>query len=95
MKKKLNDFFGSSFHKKVFFICLVISIILLCVSWVMPPPWEISMSVITAVGELFAFAALGEVCAAIERGHRATISKGDVSLSVGSDDDNDNDIDNG
>lgn len=83
MADKLNGFFGNKFHKRVFFICLCISIILLLVSWVMPPAWVIDKSILAAVGELFGFSALGEVMAAIERGKKATISKGDISLSVG------------
>lgn len=80
--KKIDAFFGNTFHKKVFFITLTVSVILLIVSWVMPPAWMIDSSVIAAVGELFAFGALGEVAAAIERGMNAKVTKGDVSLEV-------------
>lgn len=79
---KMKGFFGSAFHKYVFLICLIISVILLVISWIAPPPFEISSSVIAGVGELFAFAALGEVCAALERGMSAKISRGDTSVEV-------------
>ena len=80
--EKLNDFFGGRFHKRAFFICLIASVLLLGVSFVTPPMWIIDASVIAAVGELFGFASLGEIVAAIERGKTAKISKGNISLSI-------------
>lgn len=85
VKKWIDDFFGDRFHKRVFFICLIVSIALLCVSFVTPPRWIIDATVIAATGELFAFAALGEVVAAIERGKSAKISKGNTSITIGDD----------
>lgn len=81
-QNKIDGFFGSSFHKYIFISCLFVSVILLVISWIAPPPFEISSSVIAGVGELFAFAALGEVCAALERGMSAKISRGDTSVEV-------------
>lgn len=83
MKKWIDNFFGNRFHKRVFFICLFVSIFLLVVSFFTPPKWIIDATVLAATGELFAFAALGEIVAAIERGQTAKITKGDITLSVG------------
>lgn len=65
-----------------FFILGGISIILLIVSWLAPPPWEIHKTVIEAVGLIFAFAALWTVVIAIERGTGASIKKGDIELEI-------------
>ena len=87
LDSRLTGFFGDRFHKRVFIICLVVAIILLVVSWIMPPMWIIDKSILAAVGELFGFAALGEVAAAVERGHSATISHGNTSISINKDED--------
>ena len=83
MNKKLNSFFGNSFYKWIFIITLLLSIVLIIVSFIIPPVGAIDSTVLTAVGELFAFAALGEVCAAIDRGKTVSLSKNDVNLTVG------------
>ena len=83
LKKWIDNFFGSVFHKRVFFICLSVSIFLIVVSFFTPPKFIIDATVLAATGELFGFAALGEIVAAIERGQTAKISKGDISLTIG------------
>lgn len=83
--KWINDFFGDRFHKRVFFVCLITSIALLVASFIIPPMGIIEPSVLAATGELFAFATLGSIVAAIERGKKATLSKGNVHLTVGDD----------
>lgn len=39
-------------------------------------------SVLAAVGELFAFAALGTVIKAIDKGSSASVKKGDVEIKI-------------
>lgn len=85
-KDRLLQFFGDRFHKRVFLICLVIALGLIVASFVTPPMWIIDGSVLAAVGEIFGFAALGEVGAAIERGHTATISHGNTQIEIRKDD---------
>ena len=80
--ERLTRFFGDRFHKNVFLICLLTSVGLIIASFVTPPMWIIDGSVLAAVGELFGFAALAEVAAAIERGHSATISHGNTSIEI-------------
>jgi len=65
-----------------FMILSGIAIILIIVSFFLPPRGAIDPSVLTATGELFAFAALGAVYAAISRGASAKVSKGDVSVEI-------------
>lgn len=82
MDEKLNSFFGGRFHKWVFLICLLVSLGLIITSFFVPPLAAIDGSVLAGVGELFAFAALGEIVAAVERGHSATISHGQTSIEI-------------
>lgn len=88
MNEKLNAFFGP-FHKWVFLACLVVAIGLIVASFFIPPAGVIDGSVLAGVGELFAFAALGEVGAAIEKGKTAKISKGNTTLAIGDNNDDD------
>lgn len=65
-----------------FHIYSSIAIILIVASWFAPPMAEISPSVIAAVGEIFAFAALWTVIKAIDNGTDASITKGDITLTI-------------
>lgn len=78
----MTRFFGDKFHKNVFLICLMTSVGLIVTSFFIPPLAVVDGSVLAAVGELFGFAALAEVAAAIERGHSATISHGNTSIEI-------------
>lgn len=89
MNDRLNTFFGGIFHKWVFLICLLVSVGLIVTSFFIPPLAVVDGSVLAGVGELFAFAALGEVGAAIERGHGATISHGNTTIEIKKEDDED------
>lgn len=82
---KFSEIYGN-IHKTSFWICLILSIALIVTAFFVPPTAVIDGSVIAAVGEIFAFAALGQVAAAIEKGRNVKVSKGNVSMSVGDDD---------
>lgn len=82
MNDKLSRFFGDRFHKNVFLVCLITSVGLIITSFFIPPLAVVDGSVLAAVGELFGFAALGEVAAAIERGHSASISHGNTTIEI-------------
>lgn len=88
VNEKLDAFFGP-FHKWVFIICLVISVGLIVGSFFVPPMGVIDGSILAGVGELFGFAALGEVGAAIEKGHGATISHGSTTIEIKKEDEED------
>ena len=79
---KLIRFFGDRFHKNVFLVCLLTSVGLIVTSFFIPPLAVVDGSDLAAVGELFGFAALGEVAAAVERGHTATISHGNTQIEI-------------
>lgn len=88
-KDRLLKFFGDSFHKNCFLICLVTSVGLILASFVTPPLWIIDGSVLAATGELFGFAALAEVAAAIERGHSASITHNNTTIEIKKEEDED------
>lgn len=81
-KGRLTRFFGDKFHKNVFLVCLLTSVGLIVTSFFIPPLAVVDGSVLAAVGELFGFAALAEVAAAVERGHSATISHGNTQIEI-------------
>ena len=72
-----------------FWVCLSISIALLVGAFFVPPQGQIDGSVLTAVGEMFGFAALWTVWLAIKKGVDARVTHGKTSLTVGSLDGND------
>ena len=80
MKKFFEKF--NKFDKVVFWLCLFTSIILLTMSFLIPPTGQIDPSVIGAVGELFGFASLAVVIKALGRGTDVTLHKGDIDISL-------------
>lgn len=76
----------ANMHRWTFMVCLALSIGLIVASWFVPPMAVVDGSVLAAVGEIFGFAALGTVINAIDKGHKATITKGDTTLTVGKED---------
>lgn len=87
MDDRLTRFFGDAFHKRIFLICVCVAIGLIVGSFFVPPLAVIDGSILAAVGEIFGFAALGEVGAAIERGHTASISHGNTTIEIRKEDD--------
>ena len=65
-----------------FKILSIISIMLIIISFFMPPAGVIDPSVMAAVGEIFAFAALGAVLHAIDKDKTITMSHGDTTITV-------------
>lgn len=80
MKKFFAKF--NKFDKVVFWLCLFTSIILLTISFLIPPTGQIDPSVLTAVGELFGFASLAVVIRAIGKGSDISLQKGDINLTL-------------
>lgn len=70
-----------------FYICTFISIFLIIASFLVPPLGIIDSTVIAAVGELFAFAALGSVLHALDEGKTATLTHKNTTLTVEEDKD--------
>ena len=75
--------------KVVFVCCLVVAIGLIVGGFVVPPTGVIDGSVLTAVGELFAFAALSVGANAIRLGYDLKFIKGDTTINLNNNDDKD------
>lgn len=65
-----------------FAVTVITAIALICVGFAMPPTGVIDGSVLTAVGELFGFAALAQVPMLVKRGTDVTLSHGQTSIAV-------------
>ena len=82
---KLNEMNECKACKIVFMICLIVSISLIVGGFFVPPTGVIDGSVLTAVGELLAFPALGFGFRAIELGYDLKINRGDTTIEVNND----------
>lgn len=69
-------------YKWAFWISFAVALVLLIASFLLPPLGAISPSVLQGVAEIFAFALLGIVADAIQRGADIKLSKGDMSVEV-------------
>lgn len=79
MKKFYKNYLANNLY---FWFFGGVSVLLIGVSFFIPPLAVIDGSVLAATGELFAFAALGAVVHAIDTGKTATIQHGSTSLTV-------------
>lgn len=96
MKKKTHEnWFKRTFsevNKAAFWTCLVISICLIVGAFFVPPMAVIDASVLAGTGELFGFAALGTVIEGIEKGRSVKIQKGETTMTLNDDKDDENEI---
>lgn len=65
-----------------FIVCMAISILLIIVSFIIPPHGVIDSSVLAAVGEIFAFPALYSVYNIFLTGRAVTFKKGNMEISA-------------
>ena len=86
-----NFFYSFLRHNAAFWIFGIVSIILLVTSFFLPPVGVVTPSVMKAVAELFAFASLGAVYKAIDKGTSASITHGDTTVTVSKDEDRESD----
>lgn len=70
-------------NKGSFFVSLISSVGLLVAGFICPPLAEIHQSVLTATGILAFYGVLATVQDAIKKGKSVKVSKGDINLSVG------------
>ena len=70
-------------HNWIFWVCLITSIFLIVTSFFIPPLAVVDGSVLASVGELFGFAALGNIIAAIEKGIDAKVEHNGTSITIG------------
>lgn len=88
--RKRGGWFARTFgkvNKISFFVCMLISIVLIITAFFVPPTAVIDPSVLAAVGEIFAWGALVVVIEGIEKGRAVTMTKGDLQISLDDDDD--------
>lgn len=82
MKKFFNAYIKENL---MFWTFAVIAIILLVTSFFLPPIGLITPSTLEGVAELFAFAALGAVYKAINKGTSASVTHGNTTVTIGKD----------
>lgn len=71
-----------------FHIFSLFSLVLITASFICPPLAVIDGSVLAAVGEVFAFAALWTLIKAMDDGHTATLTHNDTTLTVKKEEEN-------
>ena len=69
-----------------FWVCLITSLVLIGLGFVVPPMGNIDGSVLTAVWELFGFATLAVVADAVHEGYDAKVTHGNTTIEVTNDD---------
>ena len=74
---------GLPFHKAVFWISFILSIVLIMAGFIVPPLGAIDSSVLISIGEIFSFAALSAAIKAIEDGKEVEIKNKDIKVTVG------------
>lgn len=71
--------------KLAFWVCLLTSLTLLAIGFILPPLGIIDPSVLKAVGEIFGFATLGVIADGIKEGYDAKIKHGDTEVEITND----------
>ena len=70
----------------VFWVCLVVTLVLMLLGFYLPPMGEIGPSVLQAVGWLFGFATLAKLCdtvnVAVKAGYDAKVQHGDTKIEI-------------
>lgn len=79
MKEFYRNFLENNLY---FWVFGGVSILLILVSFFIPPMAVVDGSIIACVGELFGFAALGAVIHAIDKGKTASISHGNTTIEI-------------
>lgn len=74
--------------KYIFWVCLIASIVVGAVSFVLPPTGIIDPSVLKFIGLLLGFAALGIVGKNLAEGKRVTFEHGETEVTIGEDESN-------
>lgn len=69
-----------------FWLTLAVSLSLMVGGFFTPPLAEIDGSILTAVGELFLWPTLGFAAKALNEGKKAHITKGNLDITIGEDD---------
>ena len=71
-----------------FWLFSIIGLLLIIIAFFIPPAAYIDSSVLIAVGEINGFIAIGAVIKAIDKGVDATFQKGDTSVTITNNEEN-------
>ena len=83
-----------TYHNVAFWVCLIVSIAMMVISFFVPPLAAIDSSIFVGASILFAYAALASFNAALDKGVDAKIKHNDTELQIINDNENKNDNDN-
>lgn len=79
----MRAFYKNYLENNTFFwVFSIIGLLLIIIAFFLPPAAQIHQSVLIAVGEINGFIALGAVIKAIDKGVDATFQKGDTSVTI-------------
>lgn len=79
----MRAFYKNYLENNTFFwVFSIIGLLLIIIAFFLPPAAQIHQSVLIAVGEINGFIALGAVIKAIDNGGSATFQKGDTSVTI-------------
>ena len=79
----MREFYKNYLKSNLFFwLCSSIGLLLIIVAFFIPPTAYIDSSILIAVGEINGFIALGTVIKAVDKGVDATFQKGDTSVTI-------------
>ena len=79
----MREFYKNYLQSNLFFwLFSGIGLLLIIIAFFIPPTAYIEQSVLIAVGEINGFIALGAVIKAVDKGVDATFQKGDTSVTI-------------
>ena len=79
----MKEFYKNYLQSNLFFwLFSGIGLLLIIIAFFIPPTAYIEQSVLIAVAEINGFAALGAVITAVDKGLDATFQKGDTSVTI-------------
>lgn len=79
----MREFYRNYLRSNLFFwLFSGIGLLLIIIAFFIPPTAYIEQSVLIAVGEINGFIALGTVIKAVDKGVDATFQKGDTSVTI-------------
>ena len=84
----MREFYKNYLSNNLFFwLFSGIGLLLIIIAFFLPPAAYIDSSILIAVGEINGFIAMGAVLKAIDKGVDATFQKGDTSVTITNNDD--------
>ena len=90
----MREFYKNYLSNNLFFwLFSGIGLLLIIIAFFLPPAAQIHQSVLYAVAEINGFIALGAVIKAIDKGVDATFQKGDTSVTITNNEDEDKEED--